>query len=340
MTAPADLLPKLRVLQERIRDAVLRDCEASSVDALSEVDRDDRGDTLYAIDRVGEEVLIDFVASEIAPETPVVLIAEGLDDGPLVLPEGTDESAAELRIIVDPIDGTRGLMYQKRPAWVLTGIARNRGPETNLSDIEAAIMTEIPLVKQHLSDVMWAVRGEGARLERFDRLKGERAALPIRPSRARSIAHGFATISRFFPGAREILSTIDETMVRGSIGPVVPGKASCFEDQYIASAGQLSELVMGHDRFVADLRPLVEPVLASRGQPLGICAHPYDLCTELVAREAGVIVCRPDGQPLRAPLALEPDVAWVGYANEFIRAQVEPALHAALREVGIDPAAA
>lgn len=335
MTTPADLLPKLRALHERIRDAVVRSCETSGIDELAEIERDDRGDTIYAIDRVGEDALVDFVATEIAPETPVVLIAEGLDDGPVVLPEGTVESEAELRIIVDPIDGTRGLMYQKRPAWVLTGVARNNGEQTDLRDIEAAIMTEIPLVKQHLCDVLWAVRGEGACGERVNRLTGEREALSIRPSSAQTIAHGFATISRFFPGARELLSAIDEAMVRDSIGPVTPGKASCFEDQYIASAGQLYELIMGHDRFVADLRPLVEPLLEARGEPLGICAHPYDLCTELIAREAGVLVSRPDGEPLNSRLALGPDVAWVGYANASIRDQVEPALHAALKAKGV-----
>ena len=36
------------------------------------------------------------------------------------------------RVIVDPIDGTRGLMYQKRSAWILTGVAPNRGPGTSL----------------------------------------------------------------------------------------------------------------------------------------------------------------------------------------------------------------
>ena len=44
---------------------------------------------------------------------------------------------------------------------------------------------------------------------------------------------------------------------------------------------------------------------------LGICCHPYDLCTELIAREAGVVVTDLDGEPLRARLAVEPDVAWV-----------------------------
>ena len=64
------------------------------------------------------------------------------DAGPMLknaLPRGVPESEAVWRIIVDPIDGTRGLMYQKRSAWILTGVAPNRGPETNLQDIELAM---------------------------------------------------------------------------------------------------------------------------------------------------------------------------------------------------------
>ncbi len=75
-----------------------------------------------------------------------------------------------------------------------------------------------------------------------------------------------------------------------------PGKADCFEDQYISSGGQLYELMAGRDRFVADLRPLMEKTLARRGLALGICAHPYDLSTELIAREMGVIVTDRDGR--------------------------------------------
>ena len=107
------------------------------------------------------------------------------------------------------------------------------------------------------------------------------------PSLAPTIAHGYAGITRFFPGAREELAAIDEEIVLGALGPVQPGKAHCFEDQYASSGGQLYELTSGHDRFIADLRPLMENVLRERGQSLGICCHPYDLCTELIAREAG-----------------------------------------------------
>src|SRR3712207_5530543 len=226
-------------------------------------------------------------------------------------------------------------MYQKRSAWVLTGVAPNRGAETGLQDIELAVQTEIPLVKQHLCDLLWAVRGEGAHAERLNRLTGERAPLVLRPSGARTIEHGFAQVSRFFPGARDELAAIDEEVVMGALGPVRPGKAHCFEDQYLSSAGQLYELLMGHDRFVADLRPLVESVINRRGERLGICCHPYDVCTELIAREAGVVVTDERGETLRAPLRVEPDVAWVGYANEAIRREIEPRLREALARRGL-----
>jgi hypothetical protein len=93
--------------------------------------------------------------------------------------------------------------------------------------------------------------------------------------------------------------------------------------------------MMGHDRFVADLRPLIETVLNRRGLALGICCHPYDMCTELIAREVGVIVTDERGNLLRAPLRVEPDIAWAGYANETIRREIEPLLRDALERRGL-----
>jgi fructose-1,6-bisphosphatase/inositol monophosphatase family enzyme len=335
-TTISSLLSPIRTLHERIRDAVVAACEQAAVEDLARIEHEAEEDTIYAVDRVSEELLVDFFEREIAPVTSLVLIAEGIEGGQIVLPRGAPESEAVWRIIVDPIDGTRGLMYQKRSAWILTGVAPNRGPETNLQDIELAVQTEIPLVKQHLSDVAWAIRGQGAHAERFNRLTGERIPLHLKPSAARTIAHGFAMIARFFPGAREELAAIDEEIVRGALGPVEPGKTHCFEDQYICSGGQLYELMAGHDRFVADLRPLMEQVLARRGLALGICCHPYDLCTELIARELGVVVTDEGGKPLNAPLSVDAPVGWVGYANAHIRDQIEPLLQAALQKRNID----
>ena len=88
----------------------------------------------------------------------------------------------------------------------------------------------------------------------------------------------------------------------------------------------------GHDRFVADLRPLFE-----RRRPGGaaLCCHPYDLCTELIARELGVSVTDEHGRPLAAPLDVTSDVTWIGYANPALRATIEPHLQRALTRRGL-----
>ena len=330
-----DLLGPIRGLHNRIQASVVEACARAEPDDLSRIDRDEEGDTIYAVDRVSEDLLVESLESEIARHQPLVLIAEGIEHGGLVLPRGTNERNAVWRVIIDPIDGTRALMYQKRSAWILTGVAPNRGPNTNLKDIELAVQTEIPLVKQHLADSLWAIRNQGAHSERFNRLTGESRPIQLSPSSAETIAHGFAMVARFFPGAREELAAIDEEVVRGALGPVRPGKAHCFEDQYLSSAGQLYELMAGHDRFVADLRPLMHPILAQRGEALGICCHPYDLCTELIARELGVIVTGPEGKQLEAVLSTEGDIAWAGYANQAIRGQIEPLLQQALARRGV-----
>ena len=329
------LFEPIKRLHQLIRQTVVERCENASVDQLSAVVGDEEGDTIFAVDRISEETLIDFFEAEIAPIVPVVLIAEGIDRGKAVFPKTANEADAIWRIIVDPIDGTRGLMYQKRSAWILTGVAPNRGPETTLRDIQFAIQTEIPLVKQHLSDVLWAYRGSGLRAERFDRIAQRSSPIELRPSAANSIEQGFAMISRFFPGARDVLAAIDEDIVREVLGKPREGKAQCFEDQYISTGGQLYELMAGHDRFVADLRPLMRSVMADRGFDLSICCHPYDLCTELIAREFGVEISDVDGEPLNARLDVDSNVSWVGYANKQIRRQVEPALRTALASRGL-----
>jgi fructose-1,6-bisphosphatase/inositol monophosphatase family enzyme len=310
-----------------IRDEVLNTCENSSLQQLSEVVHEGKGDTIYSIDRVSEELIVDFFKTEMVDIAPVILIAEGIsEDGHILLPSGTSEENAEFRIIMDPIDGTREIMYQKRSAWILTGIAPNNGADTNLQDIEFAIQTEIPTVKQHLSDVVTAYKGKGIEARRYNRLSGKYQPIHLQPSSAQSIRHGFAMIARFFHGAQDVLAQIEEEIIGKILGHVETGKALCFEDQYLSSGGQIYELISGHDRFIADLRPLLENVLMERGIDPGLCCHPYDLCTELIAREAGVIITDVRGNPVKPKLNVMENVSWIGFANESIRKEVEPHL--------------
>jgi len=188
MRGAADFLAPIRKLHEQVWRAVVSAGEKSAPADLSSIARDEEGDTIYGVDCISEELVVGFFEKEIAAHTPVVLIAEGISGGQIVLPRGTPEDEALWRIIVDPIDGTRCWMYQKRSAWILTGVAPNRGSATDLSDISFAMQTEIPLIKQHLVDSLWAIRGEGAQGERINRLTGERRPLTLQPSRAETIA--------------------------------------------------------------------------------------------------------------------------------------------------------
>src|SRR6266487_2164987 len=318
------LLDPIRALHDSIRNAVVEACARQATEQLAAT-AGDAGDTIYAVDRVGEDALVRGLA-QLAHREPLCLIAEGIPGGSLVLPQGASEGDCRWRLLVDPLDGTRGLMYQKRSAWVLTGVAPNRGAVTRLSDIVLAVQTEIPLLKQHLSDQLWTIRGKGLQARRYNRLSGAVEPLTVRPSRAKTLDHGFATVVRFFPGAREILGAIDDEVAHALVQPE-PGRAACFEDQYACTGGELYELLAGHDRFVADLRPLVKAG--------SLCCHPYDLCTMLIAAKGGVIVTDPAGGLVDAPLDLTTDVAWVGYANEKLRAAIEPVLQGALRRRGL-----
>ena len=340
MSVPVQMLTAIRSIHEQIRDALLLATEQSATAELAQVVEDGEGDTIYAIDRISEDLLITLFEREIATQTPIILIAEGLAEGKIVLPRGAREEDAQWRILADPIDGTRCLMYQKRSGWILTGVAPNHGDATSLAEIELAVQTEIPLVKQHLSDCLWAIRGEGASAERYNRLTGERKPLTLRPSNSTDIADGFCSIARFFAGGRDILASIDDEIAHAASVEKRQGKAHCFEDQYLSTGGQLYELILGHDRFLADLRPLLEPLLLERQLIPGLCCHPYDLCTELIAREAGIEMTNALGEPLNAPLNLEADVAWAGFANIGIRRLIEPLLLQALQSRRMLPAVA
>ena len=335
MNASHRLLKPLRDVHRNLRAAITRACIERSTEELAQVADDGEGDTLFAIDKISEALLLDELGPVASAHGGIVLVAEGVAGGKVALPLGQPDDDCRYRVIMDPIDGTRGLMYQKRPAWILTGVAPNRGDATRLSDIELSLQTEIPLAKQYLCDELWAVRGQGAAAQRINLLTQERSSLLARPSRAKSIEQGYAMISRFFPGARDELAAIDDEVVHRLLGPSPPGKALCFEDQYPSTGGQLYELIVGHDRFVADLRPLLNARLQSRGLPLGLCCHPYDICTALIAEEMGVVIRSPVGGKMDYPLDIALDVAWAGYANDTLAASIGPILADVLLRRGL-----
>jgi hypothetical protein len=325
---PQAIVDGLREFQRRVRDLIIRSRQQGS---LHEVSRVSTADTIYKIDTDVDPILEEF-CEEWSKTTPLVLIAEGLEgpDGKevehRVFPHGASESDAKIRVIVDPIDGTRGIMYDKRPAWALAGVAANKGSNTRLRDIEIAVMTELPTSKMGWGDVLWAIKGQGARAIREDlHPSGGGTSVPLSasPSPVPKIDHGFAMISNFFPGTKVLASELMEFLVRNLIGEADVTRATIFEDQYISTGGQFYELIVGHDRFNADLRPAFYRM---QNQPEGLCCHPYDCATLLIAEEAGVVITDEKGAPLDGPLDTTTGLSWVGYANRELRQRIEPLL--------------
>ena len=104
----ADFVEPIRRLHDRIRGLVVAACEDRSADELRRAVYDGAGDVIYAIDLVSEHALVESFTDEIARHEPIVLIGEGLPGGRMTLPGGAKDDDARWRVIVDPIDGTRG----------------------------------------------------------------------------------------------------------------------------------------------------------------------------------------------------------------------------------------
>jgi len=311
-------------LQDEIRDAV-RAAQARGARKMAKVAAVTAADTIYAIDKVSEHAVLAWFAKNWPKSWPVELVMEGLEKE-TTFPRGTPVKDTVFKCILDPIDGTRGIMYDKRSAWSLVALAPQRGVQTNLSDIVVAVMTELPTSKAGFADQLSAVKGRpstrlragGVRAERVDLRTGRRRKFVPRPSQATGLAHGFAGFAKFFPPGKVWLAEREAKLWR-SLGD----HPDIFDDQYLSTGGQLYELLMGHDRFIADLRPLAFKAL-KLGAPLA--CHPYDICTALIAQEAGCIIAAPDGKPLRLPLDTTTPVAWAGYANKTLARKIAPKL--------------
>jgi fructose-1,6-bisphosphatase/inositol monophosphatase family enzyme len=315
-------------LQDTLRDALIAARERGA-HRFARIAAVTAADTIYGVDKISEEAILVWFEEHWPRAWPVELVMEGLEEGGAVtFPRGTPVAKTIFKCILDPIDGTRNLMYDKRPAWALAALAPQRGAKTHLGDIVVAAMTELPTSKQWRGDQLSAVRGRGVVAQAVDVRTGRGRPLTVRPSRARDFRHGFASLVRFFPEGKALTAQLEEALWDelyglGGTTPLV------FDDQYITTGGQLYEIAIGHDRMLGDLRPLV---FARLGYASPLVCHPYDICTELILREAGGIVEAPDGRPLRTPLDTTSAVAWMAYANPVLARTVRPILRRLIKE--------
>lgn len=303
--------------------------ESSKVESstLSEVSDITEADTIYLIDKFSEDALLEWFEQKWPDDLPVELIAEGLEDGgPVVFPKCTRLENTKFKVIIDPIDGTRELMYDKRSAWVIAGVAPQRFQDNRIGDIEVAMITELPTSKQRYADQISGYKGcgrNGLTCERTDIASGEKSKFRLRPSTAPDVEHGVAAFVKFFPEGKELIAKFETDLWRrlGVYGehksPVI------FDDQYISTAGQMYELLVGHYRFYGDMRP---DALQSIGASESLTCHPYDVGAGLLLKEAGCVYESPWGYEVDAPMDTTTPVSWVAYANRELAESIRPIL--------------
>lgn len=314
-------------LEDSIQSAVIRSRDESGGRDFAEIAAVTEADTIYQVDKISEEAISEWFEKHWPAEVPVQVVMEGVEDSePLVFPHGKKVSDTEWKCILDPIDGTRNIMYDKRSAWILGGLAPQKGPKTNLSDIVVAAMTELPTSKHWAADQISGTRGggrEGLVMTRRDLRTGQSTPIHFHLSGKTDCRHGFSSISRFFPEGKGLLGAMEEELWKELYGENTGGSPLVFDDQYISTGGQMYEILVGHDRFLADLRPLV---FAKLKKESALVCHPYDICTSILLQEGGAIVEKIDGTPLDAPLDTTSPVAWVAYANAGLAAHIRPVL--------------
>src|SRR5580700_10892770 len=186
-------------LGDHVRRCIVNARRANDTADLASISRESVADTIYGIDRISENAIAAWFTHHWPATLRVELVMEGIDPRhPLTFQVKIPPDQTQAKIILDPIDGTRGIMYDKRAAWFLAGIAPQRGPATRLSEIEVAVMVELPTSKQWRADRFSAVRGQGVFADSVNVLTGAIQPGAVRPSSAADMLHGFGYISRFF----------------------------------------------------------------------------------------------------------------------------------------------
>jgi fructose-1,6-bisphosphatase/inositol monophosphatase family enzyme len=294
------------------------------------------GDTIFAVDRHVEPVIEHEISSW--NNVKLRLIAEGFGQTGIV--DFPPNSTPEYILIIDPIDGTRNIMYDLRSAWFIAAlipVIPNTSVNPTLAGAIVSVAVELPPSKQDWADTYYAIRGLGHSGTSTHLPTGKSRPLSLRPSAAPSISQGFAMVANFFPGTKVLASELMEHIALRALGEDAISGASVFDDQYMTTAGQMIALASGKYRFCADLRPLLYKVIEKQtGKPLnGLECHPYDCAGALIAQAAGVILTDGLGKPLDAPLNVESGVSWCGYANKSIQQKIAPAIQEWFHSKGI-----
>lgn len=291
----AELARAGRAVRDRVLAVARRDSDAAVV-------RTEGGDDVFGVDARADDAVLGALDA-LAPRWPGRLVMEGF-----AAPVPVGGGAGPWTYLVDPFDGTRPWLAGKRSAWVLLGAGRDAA---TLEDLEVGAAVEIPTPRARWARVAWAVRGGQLHAEDDDLALGGARPAVLAPRPGRDLTRAFVTVARFDPGSKARIGAWEDAVLAG---------VETYEDPYLCSGGQLMGLAAGEDAAVLDPRPL----LGAR-----FCAHPYDLAALVVARAAGVVVEALPPGPLDVPLDPHVDVAWAGYANEGVAAELRRRVSAA-----------
>lgn len=337
---PGEWAPALEELGSRIRDAVRAELARAFAAAggtrarrgeLSAQVGVGAGDVTFGIDVVAEAEVTRWL-DEQAALRPLSLLTEDAGwrhRGPAA--GGGSEDLVGFdhggpRLVLDPIDGTRPLMHDLRPAWVVLGAAGPGPGAPLLSELEVGALTEIPDTRGRVGRVLTAVRGQGALTREVDLVTGETS-----PERALEVDEdsrldrGHFPVFGYTPAGRAAAQALSRDVFAALEGI---DETTVLDDQLCSSGGQLALVADGTYRVVVDARVSLNGLHGTSIQT----AKPYDVAGGIVvAREAGCIVELPGGGSLDMPIDATTPVEFVAYHNRGTRDGFGPALARALR---------
>jgi len=328
----SDWTPRLEELIEAIRLAAANALEsalaAGDLERVAGAVGRGAGDTTFGLDRQTERA-VDAWFEGAAAQAPLSLFSEESGwrhRGPAGELAGFDHGGP--RIVVDPVDGTRNLMFDLRPAWSVVALAGPGAEIPRQGEVLHGILAELPDSRGGRRRILCASRGLGCRL-------AVHALAEPEPPRARPLIcddsdradQGYFPFFALHPGARAPIAELAADFfarLEQSEGAAIE---HCFDDQYISSGGQLALVALGTYRMVVEARG---ELARQRGAPLQVC-KPYDVAgAVLCAEEAGAVVTDLEGAPLDHALDADTPVSFCAFHNAATRARLWPHLAASL----------
>ncbi len=321
---------RLRALCGEIRAEARTALAGDGREALSRPLRAGAGDVTYGLD-ARTEARVEAWMHATARDTPLSLLTEDagwrhLGPGPRGELAGFDHGGP--RIALDPIDGTRGLMHDLRPAWTVVSLAGPGARAPRLSELELGIVSEIPDSRAASWRELAATRDGACRLAQCALADGsQESSRELRADADDRCDHGFFPFFRYDPEQRPALAAVEADFFGRLKAREGADLRHVFDDQYISNAGQLVLLALGSYRMIADLRALI----ARRAGVRTTTSKPYDLAgAVLCAVRAGCVVTRGDGGPLDFELDCVTPVDFVGWANRATAERLAPHLSSVL----------